>query len=97
MIVIKAKRNCGKTAKLVELLKKNPEALLLVFSWGEAEGIIQNIHPKDDSGCWKRIHPWGYYFSHPELHGRSLLIDNVDLFLREHFRSTDIKVSINED
>lgn len=96
MMVVKEKRGRGKTAKLVDLLMNNSESLLLVFSEREREGIIQNIHPKDDSGCWNRIYTWDYYLGHPYLHGRPLLIDNADLFLREHFRSKDIGISINE-
>ena len=100
MIVIKEKRNGGKTVNLICRLEQNPKALMLVLGKQEAYRLRTSFFPGEEPeciSCAERIISWQHYFVHPELWGRPLLIDNVDIFLREHFRSNDIEVSINED
>ena len=94
MIVIKEKRNGGKTSKLVALLQKDLSCILLVFSVGEASRIICQYREVDLAG---RVMSWDYYLARPELWGRPLLIDNVDIYLQERFKSRVLVVSINED
>ncbi len=96
MIIIKAKRNKGKTTRLVGLLQKNSKAILLVFNRVEVERIIREYSLKD-SECCLRIFSWAHYFIHPELQGLPLLIDNINIYLYEQFRSKIYGVSINED
>lgn len=91
MIVIKEKRNRGKTTKLVELLKKDAAFILLVFSQAEAFRIIREFHLEQS-----QVLSWDYYFVHPEFWGRTVLIDNVDLYLHDRFKSDIYGVSINE-
>jgi len=100
IIVIKEKRNGGKTANLVARLEKNPKALLLVFNSSEAYRLKRSFFPKENFRVGvhtRRVMTWDYYFEHPEFYGRPLLIDNVDIYLRDRFKSNDIGVSINED
>lgn len=95
MIVIKKKRNEGKTTKLVELLKKTPESILLVHGGGmEASRIIREFD-LDREVYRKRVIPWNQY----SIWGINtpILIDNVDLFLQEKFNHRLLGVSINED
>lgn len=94
MLVIKEKRNCGKTSKLVGLLQKNLSHILLVFSEREASRIIGEYRAMDLCG---RVMSWDYYFTRPDLWGRPLLIDNVDMYLQDRFKAHDIGVSVNED
>lgn len=94
MIVIKRRRNHGKTSILVALLQKDLSRILLVFSVGEASRIIGEYREMDLAG---RVMSWDYYNARPELWGRPLLIDNVDMFLRERFKSDIQAISINED
>ncbi len=93
MIVIKTKRNCGKTSKLVALLQKDLSRLLLVYSIREASRIIEEYREMDLAG---RVMSWDYYNARPELWGRPLLIDNVDMFLQERFKTEIQAVSIND-
>ncbi len=94
MQIIKEKRNCGKTSKLVALLQTDLSRILLVFSAREAFRIIQEHKETDLSG---RVMSWDYYNAQPELWGRPLLIDNVDMYLQHRFKSGIIGVSINEN
>lgn len=98
MIVIKEKRNQGKTEKLVALLEKDISQILLVFSLGEAHRIIAKYDSKTFLDLSWRVMTWDYYRATPELWGRPLLIDNVDMFLQYILKSAFINgVSINED
>ena len=94
MIVIKEKRNCGKTSKLVALLQKDLSRILLVFSIREAARIIGEYREMDLAG---RVMSWDYYNARPVLWGRPLLIDNVEMFLEARFKSRVLGISINED
>lgn len=96
MIVIQEKRNGGKTAKLIDLLLANRRALLLVYSEKEATRIIRHIEAEPLGPVASRVMSWDRYGRSPQLHGRPLLIDNVDIFLRERFHNIQA-VSINED
>ena len=79
MIVIKRKRNEGKTTKLVEILKRTPDAVLLVYNISEAHRIIR-VFDLDPKEYRHRVVSWHQSQTHVGTN-YPILIDNVDAFV----------------
>ena len=96
MIIIKTKRNKGKTTEMVRLLRENPDAILLVFGRGEILRIVDYYKLNDADA--KRIVTWARYRTDPRFikHEGPLILDNLDLFLETYLHNSNIiGVSIN--